>query len=242
MENEKPSYYSILTAEVRYDSEITYFEKILYSEITALSNKYGYCTATNNYFKSLYGKSIGTVSRSINHLKSRGFLTVEIIRNGKEIKSRKIYPIAKNVNTPITKNEYTPTQKTQKGIPKNRKGNNTSNNSTSNNNSHKSKDHDINDENYKLANYLMERIKANNPNIKEPNLQNWSDSIRLMHERDNRDYQNIKNMIDWSQSNDFWSTVILSAVKLRKQYDQMFAQMSKKKKIPHKSYDYDLPY
>jgi len=43
MEKENPNYYSILPANVRYDKKLTPFEKILYSEIVALTNKDGYC-------------------------------------------------------------------------------------------------------------------------------------------------------------------------------------------------------
>ena len=43
--SEQPSFYSILPTVVRYDTRLTDSEKIFFSEITALSNKYGYCTA-----------------------------------------------------------------------------------------------------------------------------------------------------------------------------------------------------
>ncbi|WP_363472811.1 helix-turn-helix domain-containing protein [Companilactobacillus musae] len=85
------------------------------------------------------------------------------------------------------------------------------------------------DLNFKAASYLSMRIKDNNPNFKEPNLQKWANTIRLMHERDNRSYQQIKIMIDWCQQHDFWSGVILSADKLRMKYDQMFVQFNKRK-------------
>lgn len=52
--SEQPSYYSIITANVRYDNRLTDSEKLLFAEITSLSNKYGYCTATNSYFARLY--------------------------------------------------------------------------------------------------------------------------------------------------------------------------------------------
>jgi hypothetical protein len=68
---------------------------------------------------------------------------------------------------------------------------------------------------------MYEKILENNSEFKEPNLQKWANDIRLMHERDNRDYDKIQKMIDWSQKDEFWSTVVLSAAKLRKQYDQM---------------------
>ena len=91
------------------------------------------------------------------------------------------------------------------------------------------------DLNFKAANYLSMRIKDNNPRAKEPNLQKWANSIRLMHERDNRSYEEIKSMIDWSQQHDFWSGVILSADKLRMKYDQMFVQFNKRSGKPNRS-------
>ena len=55
---EKSSYYGILPANVRYDKRLKPMEKILYSEITALANVYGYCYAENSYFKTLSMKSL----------------------------------------------------------------------------------------------------------------------------------------------------------------------------------------
>ena len=44
MSNEKNiSYYAVMTAEVRYDKELCPNAKLLYAEITALSNTKGYC-------------------------------------------------------------------------------------------------------------------------------------------------------------------------------------------------------
>jgi hypothetical protein len=36
---EKPSFYAILPADVRYAEDLTSLQKILYAEITALTNK-----------------------------------------------------------------------------------------------------------------------------------------------------------------------------------------------------------
>lgn len=93
--NEQPSYYSILTANVRYDKRLKANEKLLFSEITALSNKNGYCTAKNSYFARLYDVAVETVSRWVSHLVKYGYLKREEIRDNKtnEIIERKLYPI-----------------------------------------------------------------------------------------------------------------------------------------------------
>ncbi len=54
MQKEKPSYYSIIIAPVRYDSRLSPAAKILYAEITSLTNENGFCHASNKYFQELY--------------------------------------------------------------------------------------------------------------------------------------------------------------------------------------------
>lgn len=45
-----PNFYSIIHADLRYDNRIKATEKIFFSEISALTNLYGYCYASNKYF------------------------------------------------------------------------------------------------------------------------------------------------------------------------------------------------
>ena len=110
----QPSYYSILTANVRYDPRLKNHAdcKVLYSEITALSNKSGYCHATNKYFSKLYDRPVPTISRWINILKECGYIKVVMIKEGKQIKERHIYPLS----TPINARVNTPTHKRKEGI------------------------------------------------------------------------------------------------------------------------------
>lgn len=93
---EKPSYYVILTADVRYDKRLSASEKLLFGEITALSNENGYCTAGNSYFARLYDTAIRTVSKWVNDLVKYGYLKSEIIykENSNAIQGRKLYPIS----------------------------------------------------------------------------------------------------------------------------------------------------
>lgn len=150
---EFPSYYSILTADVRYDPRLGKPNaRELYSEITALSNKDGYCHASNSYFARLYSVDTGTISRWISLLEECGYLQRKIIYHdgSKQVKERRLYPVSDPIgrkrNTPTQKTQegigtsaYTPTQKTQDPIGRKRKENNIKKNimnkNTINNNS-----------------------------------------------------------------------------------------------------------
>ncbi|WP_274409356.1 helix-turn-helix domain-containing protein, partial [Staphylococcus aureus] len=97
-----------------------------FAEITSLSNKYGYCTASNGYFATLYNVVKETISRRISNLTKFGYLKIEIIKEGNEVKQRKMYPLTQTsipidakINTPIDNSVNTP-------IDANVKENNTS--------------------------------------------------------------------------------------------------------------------
>ena len=80
---EKPSYYAILTADVRYHKDLTPNAKLLYAEITALENMNGRCFANNKYFADLYGVSKTSVSKWIRQLESFNCIkTVYIYKEG----------------------------------------------------------------------------------------------------------------------------------------------------------------
>lgn len=119
---EQVNYYAIIPATIRYDNQLKATEKLLYGEITALSNKNGYCYAQNKYFAELYNVTVVTVSRWLSHLKELGYIKMEIIRNEKkQITARNIYI----VDTPYyQKRQYPYIQKNQEGINKNVKENN----------------------------------------------------------------------------------------------------------------------
>ena len=85
-------YYSIIPATVLYNKELKANEKLLYAIITSLSNKGGYCFATNKYLAEKLDVNPKTISSWISDLKDRNFIIVELIRNeNKQIVERKIY-------------------------------------------------------------------------------------------------------------------------------------------------------
>lgn len=85
---DKPSYYAILTADVRYCEELSSSQKLFFAEITALSQKSGKCWASNGYFAKLFGVARSTITSWVNDLRDHGFITVEYERNGKQFKKR----------------------------------------------------------------------------------------------------------------------------------------------------------
>lgn len=86
-EENKAGYYAIIPANVRYDSELTDKAKLLYGEITCLSNKEGYCFATNKYFAKLYNCTNRAIQNAISKLQERRYINIVIEDNYQ----RKIY-------------------------------------------------------------------------------------------------------------------------------------------------------
>lgn len=116
---DKPSFYSILTADVRYDERIGDFAKLLYSDLTARCNRKGYCWPTNEQLAEDHRKNARTIVRTLRELESAGYIATEVIRDQKNmVVERRIWldanaragleflrkPPDKNVTTPPDKN------------------------------------------------------------------------------------------------------------------------------------------
>ena len=143
---QQPGYYSILTANVRYDKNLKANEKLLFSEITALSNKYGYCTASNRYFAELYQVTERSIQDWISNLVQYGYITTTLVSKDGQIIGRKIYlssgikeskTTSRGVvkkSSPDEENFTGVVKKSSLGWGRNLHPNNTSNNNTSINN------------------------------------------------------------------------------------------------------------
>lgn len=130
MEETRPGYYAVIPADVRYDDTIPPNAKLLYGEISALSNRDGYCTAGNEYFAALYGMRGETIARLISKLENAGYISREIVRDKSgQIEQRKVYlSVSAPDGQPLDEKINTPLQKNQGGIDKKVKENNTSKN------------------------------------------------------------------------------------------------------------------
>ena len=118
-----PTYWAVIPANVRY-SKLKASAKLLYGEISALTNKEGYCWASNNYFAELYGVSKNTISLWINQLKKYGFIHVDVIRDkNKQVIKRTMSIIKNDERSQVFKED---------AIIKNNEVNNTSHNNINN--------------------------------------------------------------------------------------------------------------
>ena len=89
---EKPNYYAVIPADVRYSKKLTPNAKLLYAEITALCNMNGKCTASTKYFCNLYEVSRGSIQNWLKMLQDNNYIerTVIFKQGSKEILSRYI--------------------------------------------------------------------------------------------------------------------------------------------------------
>jgi DNA-binding transcriptional regulator YhcF (GntR family) len=173
---ENPTYYANIPANVRY-SNLKPNAKLLYGEITALSNKLGYCFASNSYFAELYGVSKNTVSRWIGDLTKLGFISVQIERNSNNQITKRIIGIDKKVDTPIDK----------KG-----KENNTRINTTSNNISIKEK-------------FISEVMSYDYPkDMLEDFINYWTEGKKKMRYQKQGTFEIKLRLLRWSKNQKKW--------------------------------------
>ncbi len=215
MEQEKPSYYAVIPATVRYDHRLKPNEKLLYGEITSLTNKTGNCYATNKYFAKLYDVKVETISRWIKKLKDFGYIEseLEFKTDTKSIEKRIIkvkgIPIDKKVNTYIPNN--------QEGIDEKVKENNTS----INNNKKENKKRKVfekpnleeikkycEEQNLKIdCQYFFDYYESNGWLVGKNKMKDWKATLRNWERRSKKSNENGKRTFDevFSQASNKYS-------------------------------------
>ena len=89
LDQAKPSYWAVLPAAVRYDPKLPANAKLLYAEISSLTDQKGYCYASNAYFIRLFELCERTIIRLLRALEAAGYITIEDDQGGRTV--RKIY-------------------------------------------------------------------------------------------------------------------------------------------------------
>ena len=120
---DKPGYWAVIPATVRYDPALPPNAKLLYGEITALSGAQGYCYAQNSYFSALFGLSDRSVCRLLAALAKGGYLRTDVLRDPatNAVRERRLYAVYGQgdeptppdhfAGTPPDKNDGTPPDK-----------------------------------------------------------------------------------------------------------------------------------
>lgn len=121
----EPQYWAVIPSPVRYDEALTPSDKLLYGEISSLTNKFGYCFASNAYFAELYGLTERTIRRMLADLQENGYIRIEDGNGGRG--RRRIYaginPLSPAAPNP-DKNVLEPGQKCPGNPDKNVRRNN----------------------------------------------------------------------------------------------------------------------
>src|SRR3989304_1506212 len=77
------NYYCVIPWKLLNDKNICPSAKLLYGEIAALSNKEGYCWASNEHFTKIFNiKSPTRISSLIRELREAGYVYVEVDKDG----------------------------------------------------------------------------------------------------------------------------------------------------------------
>ena len=173
---ENPNYYAIIPANVRY-SDLKPNAKLMYGEITALSNKYGFCFASNKYFAELYNVNKNTVSSWLSDLKNYGFIVINIERDSNKQIIKRCIGITKNTDSPI--------HEKMKGIS-------TSINTTSNNISIKEK-------------FINQVMFFDYPKeMKEDFISYWTEGVKKMRYQKQGTFEIKLRLARWSKNSEKW--------------------------------------
>lgn len=87
---DKPNFWSVTPATVRYDAKLSEFSRLLYGELWALADKHGYCFSSNAYFARVFEVSESKVSRALAELTEAGYVLASDNQGGES--QRKLTP------------------------------------------------------------------------------------------------------------------------------------------------------
>ncbi len=80
--NNQRSYFAIIPASVRYCKKLDFGARLLFAEISCLTNYLGYCWASNDHFVDCFDVDERTIRRWLDSLKEEGFIFVDLEKSG----------------------------------------------------------------------------------------------------------------------------------------------------------------
>jgi DNA-binding PadR family transcriptional regulator len=211
---ENKNYYAIIPAPVRYCKDLKANEKLMYGELTALSNDKGFCFASNEYFSNLYDVSKTSISKWISNLEKNGFIKIKMIYEPgtKQIKQRRIYiaPLLKKTSIPIEEKLNTPIEEKLKDIYIL-----TNNNNINNNNSTKSKKRQYSEKTTKAFSHFAALFPLKYRPKTDAQKNKWLDCLDKIERLDGYNLREVYNVSKELRNDEFWQNNFLSILKLR---------------------------
>ena len=211
---ENKNYYAIIPAPVRYCKDLKANEKLMYGELTALSNDKGFCFASNEYFSNLYDVSKTSISKWISNLEKNRFIKIKMIYEPgtKQIKQRRIYiaPLLKKTSIPIEENFNTPIEEKLKDIYIL-----TNNNNINNNNSTKFKKRQYSEKTTKAFSHFAALFPLKYRPKTEAQKNKWLDCLDKIERLDGYNLREVYNVSKELRNDEFWQNNFLSILKLR---------------------------
>lgn len=212
MENKK-NYFAIIPAPVRYCKKLKANEKLMFGELTALTNEKGFCYASNDYFANLYGVSKTSVSKWISSLEKNKFIRVKMIyqKDTKQIKERRIYisTLLKKTSIPIEEKLNTPIEEKLKVNIYNNINNIKDNNSTK---FEKRQYSQITQKAFShFANLFPEKYRPKTQLQKNK----WLDCLEKIQKIDKYDLREVYNLAKNLRQDEFWQNNFLTILKFR---------------------------
>lgn len=211
---ENKNYFAIIPAPVRYCKDLKANEKLMYGELTALSNDKGFCFASNEYFSNLYDVSKTSISKWISNLEKNGFIKIKMIYEPgtKQIKQRRIYiaPLLKKSSIPIEEKLNTPIEEKLKDIYIL-----TNNNNINNNNSTKSKKRQYSEKTKKAFSHFAALFPLKYRPKTDAQKNKWLDCLDKIERLDGYNLREVYNVSKELRNDEFWQNNFLSILKLR---------------------------
>jgi len=228
---EKPNYYAVIPSTVRYDQNLTANAKLLYGEITCLTDQDGNCFAGNEYFAKLYEVSTVSISKWIAQLINANYITVKYVykEDTKQIIKR-IITLAvggkEKLTTYITKVNGGGKEKFKDNIDiysthgdYNTHGNYNTHGSINNNNNNITTPTKLKTKEYaelttKIYPYFLGLFEGENTVPKTTaQKEKWLDTIEYF--KKHYDLKEIYYAVKWARGDDFWRPNVLSVPALK---------------------------
>ncbi len=220
--------YYVMPSEIMDSQELNPLEKLTYILLSGLANRNATCFPSDDYLSKRLNTSTATMQRVVKKLDDLGLIDrSHTCHPDNKFKKRRIITVHKGF------------KKSLRNITSDHSGNITSDGLGDLTSDQvvsevyiESKDNVRTDKSAlpsakasEVASFFLEKILEIKPNFRRPTIKKWEEIMDKIIRIDKRSPEQIRSVIEWTMSNDFWRKNILSPEKLRVQLDRLEMQM-----------------